>query len=269
MAYEWLIEGLRETWSQTASLVSSVEARDLDRPTPCPGWTIRDVVSHLIGFELMLAGAPMPEMLIEQPSHVKNDIGKINEAFVEARRSNNKEEVLSEFRAVCDASIQRLEAMNEEDWVAPSWSPEGEVPYHRFMETRILDSWIHLQDLRDALAQPQDDHGIGEEIVVNRFESYLPYVVGKKAQAPDGTRVRVNLIGRLGRNIDIEVVDGRARAATEPGEPSVEITTPVALFWRRAAGRISAEAFLQADDTNVRGDRHLASRIADGLATMI
>lgn len=269
MAYEWLIAGLRETWAQTASLVSSIEPRDLDRETPCPGWSVRDVVSHLIGFELMLAGAPMPEALSEQPPHVKNDIGKINEAFVAARRNHSQDEIVAEFRAVSDASLQRLEAMSDEAWEAPSWSPEGEVPYHRFMETRILDSWIHLQDLRDALAQPQDDHGIGEEIVVNRFESYLPYVVGKRAQAPEGTRVRLNLIGRLGRNIDVEVVDGRARAATEPGEPAVEITTPVALFWRRAAGRISAEAFLRAAETDVRGDSALASRIAEGLATMI
>ena len=269
MAYEWLIEGLRETWSQTASLVSSIDARGLDRETPCPGWSVRDVVSHLIGFELMLAGEPMPEALSEQPPHVKNDIGKINEAFVQSRRHRSQDEIVTEFRSVCAASLQRLEAMSDEAWEAPSWSPEGEVPYHRFMETRILDSWIHLQDLRDALAQPQDDHGIGEEIVVNRFESYLPFVVGKRAQAPEGTRVRLNLIGRLGRNIDVEVVDGRARAASEPGEPTVEITTPVALFWRRAAGRISAQAFLQAEETDVRGDKELAARIADGLATMI
>jgi uncharacterized protein (TIGR03083 family) len=269
MPYEWLIDGIAETWSKTDALLNSMSEGDLERPTPCPGWSVRDVVSHLIGFELMLAGVPAPELPGEVPEYVRNDIGKINEAFVYERRDRSKSEMLEEFREVTRATLLRLEGLDQAAWELVGWSPEGQAPYHRFMETRILDSWIHLQDLRDALALPEDDHGIGEEIVINRFEAALPYVIGKKAQAPEGSRVRVNLEGRFGRSIEIEIQDGRARAAEGPGEPNLEISTPVALFWRRAAGRISGEAFLQATETNVQGDRHLAQRIADALAIMI
>lgn len=217
----------------------------------------------------MLSGAPLPELVGDVPEYVKNDIGKFNEAFVQSRRTLTRDALLSEFQTVTRHSLDRLESLGDAEWEAQSWSPEGEVPYHRFMETRILDSWIHLQDLRDALAQPLDDHGIGEDIVVNRFEAALPYVIGKRAGAPEGTRVRVNLLGRVGRSTDVVVRDGRARASSEPGEPDLEITTPVALFWRRAAGRISAGAFLEAGETHVLGDADLARRIADGLAVMI
>ena len=269
MAYEWLTQGLQTTWDEIVRLVRPLPEADLDRLTPCPGWSVRDVVSHLIGFELMLAGTPLPEFEGDMPEYVKNDIGKFNEAFVQTRRSYGRDELLDEFQEVSRQSIERLAAMSDEAWEAQSWSPEGEVPYHRFMETRILDSWIHLQDLRDALAQPLDDHGIGEEIVVNRFEAALPYVIGKRAGAPEGTRVRFNLIGRVGRSTDVVVTDGRAKASSEPGEPNLEITTPVALFWRRAAGRISAGSFLEASETHVLGDPELARRIADGLVVMI
>jgi hypothetical protein len=51
--------------------------------------------------------------------------------------------------------------------------------------------------------------------------------------------------------------------------PTLEITTPVALFWRRAAGRISAAAFLAASATDVRGDQATASAFADALVIMI
>ena len=51
--------------------------------------------------------------------------------------------------------------------------------------------------------------------------------------------------------------------------PTLEITTPVALFWRRAAGRISAAAFLAASATDVRGNHALASAFADALVIMI
>ncbi|CAB4867981.1 unannotated protein [freshwater metagenome] len=269
MPYEWLIEGLETTWSSTDLLLSSVDESDLDRPTPCPGWTVRDVVSHLIGFELLLAGTAAPEFLGAMPEHVRNDIGKINEAFVFERRHRSKTEIMEEFRQVTRAALARLRGLDQAAWEVVGWSPEGQAPYHRFVETRILDSWIHLQDLRDALALPEDDHGIGEEIVVNRFEAALPYVIGKRAQAPEGSRIRLNLEGRVGRSVEIEVLEGRAQGAKGPGEPTLEISTPVALFWRRAAGRISSEALLQAAETNIRGDRVLAQRIAEALAIMI
>jgi len=51
--------------------------------------------------------------------------------------------------------------------------------------------------------------------------------------------------------------------------PTLEITTPVALFWRRAAGRISAAAFLAASATDVRGDHTAAGAFADALVIMI
>jgi hypothetical protein len=134
----------------------------------------------------------------------------------------------------------------------------------------VLDSWIHLQDIRDALLQPEDDHGAGEEIVVNRFESALPFILAKKMQSPDGTTLQVNLSGRQARAIFLELRDGRARALVSLAQPAtLEVTTPVALFWRRCAGRISAEAFLGASATDIRGNRDLAASFAENLSIMI
>ena len=269
MAYEWIIDALENTWDETSRVVAALDDRQFAAPTPCPGWSVRDVVSHLVGFELMLAGEPLPPTPEIRPDYVKNDIGAINEGFVIERRGRSRDEVVSEFRHVTSAALERLRALSDEQWDVVGWSPEGNAPYHRFMETRLLDSWIHLQDIRDAIAMPSDDHGVGEEVVLNRFEAALPYVVGKRAKAPEGTRVRLNISGRAARSTDVVVVDGRARAAEAPGEPDVEITTPAALFWRRCAGRISADSFLAASATDVRGDRQLARAIADGLAIMI
>ena len=95
-------------------------------------------------------------------------------------------------------------------------------------------------------------------------------MLGKKAGAPDGSLVQINLSGRLARSILIGVENGRASALERTSEvPAMELTTPVALFWRRAAGRISAEAFLRASATDVRGDETLARSFADALAIMI
>lgn len=270
MAYEWIIDALETTWTSIDRLLRPLPAASYDAPTPCPGWSVKDVLSHLVGFEKMLHGEPVPVFEGTWPEYVHNPIGEFNEAFVRANRDRPGPEVLDDFRVQCARSIAALLALNDARWEKVGWSPEGERPYHRFQETRVVDSWIHLQDIRDALLVPEDDHGPGEEIVVNRFESALPYIVGKRMKSPDGTLVRVNLSGRLARSVLIGVVDGRAVAISDSAEtPTVEITTSVALFWRRAAGRISAAAFLAASATDVRGDQAMAIAFADALVIMI
>ncbi len=270
MAYEWITEALEETWGALERLMDPQPASAYERQTCCPGWSVRDILSHLIGFELMLRGEPVPAREGPWPEHVRNVVGELNEAFVEVYRQVPGPEVLELFRRTTRISLEHLRSLSDEAWSKVGWSPEGDRPYFRFMETRVLDSWIHLQDVRDALLEPADDHGSGEEIVVNRFESALPFVLGKKMHAPEGTVLRLNLSGRLARSVVIGVEAGRARALDEPvRDVTLEVTTPVVLFWRRAAGRISAEAFLSASATQVRGNALQARDFAEALAIMI
>jgi hypothetical protein len=194
----------------------------------------------------------------------------MNEAYVQSFRTLAGPEVLELFRVTTERSLELLRTLNDAQWEKVGWSPEGDRPYHRLQETRVLDSWIHLQDIRDALLEPGDDHGPGEEIVINRFEAALPYVFAKRAQASEGTLARINLSGRLARSVILRVEGGRAQTVTSTAAvPNFEITTPAALFWRRAAGRISADAFLRASATDVRGSTSLARAFANGLAVMI
>ena len=270
MAYEWIIDALDETWSSLERLMRAQPDAAYQRSTSCPGWSVQDVISHLAGFELLLRGDAPPAHQAPWPDYVRNPIGELNEAFVEYFRALSGPEVLALFRQTAGDSLTRLRALDDDSWERVGWSPEGERPYHRFMETRVLDSWIHLQDVRDALLEPADDHGSGEEIVINRFEAALPYVVGKKMNAPEGLVLRLNLSGRLARSVVIGVTQGRAVVWGQDAPPvNLEITTPVALFWRRAAGRISAEAFLAASATQVRGNVGVARAFAEALSIMI
>jgi len=270
VAYEWIVDALDQTWTSIDQVVRPQPPEAYEALTACPGWTVRDILSHILGFEQVLRGAPVPEYEGEWPAHVRNPIGELNEAIVAAHRNEPGIAVLDLFRETTRESLAALRALSDQRWEKVGWSPEGERPYHRFMETRVVDSWIHLQDIRDALLQPEDDHGPGEEIVINRFESGLPFVVGKRLNPPEGTLIQLNLSGRLARLVLIEMIDGRATPVTQATRAAdLEISTPVALFWRRAAGRISADAFLNASATDVRGDRDLARRFAESLVIMI
>jgi uncharacterized protein (TIGR03083 family) len=270
MAYEWIVNALDDTWSTIDRVVRPQPPSAYDAPTACPGWSVRDVLSHLLGFEMLVQGSPVPPHDGPWPEYVRNPIGELNEAFVSVYRGEPGIEVLDRFRDISAKALQNLRGLDDDAWEKVGWSPEGERPYHRFQETRVLDSWIHLQDIRDALLEPADDHGVAEEIVVNRFEAALPFVLGKKMKAPEGTVININLTGRLARTIFLEVRDGRAVAlATCEVAPDLELTTPIAVFWRRTAGRISAQAFLNASVSDVRGDRGLAKSFAEALSIML
>ncbi len=269
MAYEWIVDALEETWAQTARTLEGRSERDLDSLTACPGWSVRDVVNHLTGTELYLAGVTVPEVTGPWPSHVRNSLGEMNEAFVASRRHLAASEVLIDFRDATRATLTSLRTLSPSQWASESWSPQGPRPLHQFQEMRVLDSWIHLQDIHDALLEPTDDHGLGEEMVVNRFEAALPYVWARSVGASEGELLRLNLIGRLGRSIQVQVRGGRGVAVPATGDtPQVEISTPVALFWRRMAGRINAEAFLRASATDVRGEREITQRLAQSLSVL-
>ena len=62
-ASEPVIGQLGEVWGSTVEACAGLSPGDWERPTECPGWSVRDQLSHLIGIERSLMGdaAPMLE----------------------------------------------------------------------------------------------------------------------------------------------------------------------------------------------------------------
>ena len=142
-------------WQSISELAESFSDEDWKTVTECPGWTVQDQVVHIIGIERTLLGDPTPE--VDLPSdlpHVKNDVGAMNEAWIESRRGHSGAEVLAEFREVTAERLRRVSAMSDDELGAPTPSPVGEVPYRDFLAVRVFDSWIHEQDIRRALGRP-------------------------------------------------------------------------------------------------------------------
>ena len=267
--YEWLVSGLQATWEALGRTLEGRADESFDARTPCPGWSVRDILSHLIGIERVIQGEPWPTPIEPRPDYVHNDLGALNEAMVQQRRHLSGRVVLDEFTTVTARSLERLRGLDLEEWEREGWSPEGPRPHYRFQESRLLDSWIHLQDVRDALLEPGDDHGAGEDVVVNRLEAARPFVWGKRVGPPEGSTLRLHLTGRLARSVTLTVLEGRAVPREHAaGSADLEITTPVALFWRRGAGRIGADSFLAASATDVRGSKDLAQGFAEGLSVL-
>ncbi len=263
------VDHLVEVWTSVVTACDRIGPGQWDLPTDCPGWTVRDQVSHLIGVERMLLGEAPPPPLASPPDHVRNGFAELNEPWVEVRRRVPGNEVLAEFISVTGRRIHELRTMPPEGFDVRSWSPVGEVPYRDFLSTRVLDCWAHEQDIRRALGRPGGRNGVGEQAVLDRCEGTMPFVVGKRVAPPDGTSVRFIVTGVLGRQVTVVVSEGRAVAVAADGnEATATLVTDQETFWRLGFGRIDPARALAAGQARVAGDIALGHRVLEAMAFM-
>lgn len=268
--HEPVVDGLAEVWSSFAAACAGIGAAQWDLPTDCPGWTVRDQLAHVIGVERMVMGDGPPPPLEVMPDHVRNEFGALNEPWIAARRATPGPDVLAEFATVTGRRLRELRALPPEAFDVVGWSPVGEVPHREFLVTRVLDCWAHEQDVRRALGRPGGRDGAGEAAVLDRCATTMAYVVGKRVAPPDGTVVRFEVVGALGRPVPVVVDGGRGVVAPDggPDRPTVTLTTDQETFWRLGFGRVDAGTVLASGRVRVDGDALLGRRVLESMAFM-
>jgi uncharacterized protein (TIGR03083 family) len=263
-----VLPALDEQFDAIIELAAGLEPGDWGRPTACPGWSVKDNVAHVIGTESMLAGKPTPEVELGDVSHVRNDIARFNEHWVESYRPGPTAAVLDDLRGIIAERRAALAAMDRADFDAEAMTPAGPDTYGRFMRIRIMDMWMHEQDIREALGRPGHLTGGAPEQSVAEVSAALGYVVGKRVAPPPGTTVRFELTGDLAGRIDLEVTDRARLVAAIEGDPTVVISLPGERFLRIAGGRLS-----DSDDAQMGvvydGDATLGGEIVTNLPFMI
>ncbi len=271
---EPLIARLAEVWRDIATVCDDLDAAQWGTATDCPGWTVHDNVAHMIGTERMLLGEqPAPGSdAAEASAHVRNDIGKVNEQWIETYRSWDGPRLLDEFRSVTGRRLEILSAMTTDEWDHEGFTPEGPGPYRVFMEIRLFDCWYHDQDIREALGRPGFLDGPVADLSVGRIPAKaLGYVVGKKAGAPPGSIVAFEITGAVPLEAAVVVPpEGRAIVSdAPPEEPTVRLAMDRRTFTRLAGGRWSGEHARTHGTVQIDGDAELGNRVVDNLAFTI
>ncbi len=268
---EPVVDLLEAEWAQVTELCAGLTDAEWARPTECPGWSVQDQVAHLVGTESMLAGRPAPGGGDEAGlPHVKNPMGAANEAWVNSMRSAAPAEVLARWREVAQERLRQLRSAPPERFDELGPSPVGQVPYREFMAVRVMDCWSHEQDIRRAVGRPGHRSGPVVEHSLARFVSAMPFVVGKKAGAPDGSTVVFELGGDAARTIAVVVDGGRAKVVDAvPAAPTVRLTMDAETWWCLCLGRWAGPTVRGDGLVAIDGDVALGERIVDGLAFMI
>src|SRR5215469_2920053 len=259
---------LGQEWSVIADLAAGLDDAAWSAPA-LPGWDVHDVLAHMVGTERMLDGATLPQVsgVHEVGEHVRNDIGRANEAWIVSLRDRSHAELLADFRAITAKRLASLTAMSVDEFWAPSWTPAGQATYGRWLEIRVFDCWMHEQDIRAAIGRPGREEGPEAEQSLAEVIGALGYVIGKRGRAPDGSSVLIGLTGPIKRELRV-LTAGRAKVVDSLDEdPTATIALSSSLFLRLAGGRQDPEAAL--DQISLGGDVALARQLATNLAFTI
>ena len=245
-------------------LLSSLAPEEWSRPTACPGWDVQANAAHIIGTEAMILGEPTPEVAVDVGAlpHVRNDIGAFNEAWIVHLADATPEDILAEYRPRVASRLQALAAITPEAWATEGFTPAGQDTHGRFMRIRVMDIWMHEQDIRAAVDRPGHGSGPVVELVLDELQQSMGYVVGKKAGAPDGASVTLALGTR-----DIHVlVEGRAAVVDSlPGPATATLAMTPLQFTRLAGGRTDADAA----SVEITGDEALGGQVLANLGFTI
>jgi uncharacterized protein (TIGR03083 family) len=268
-----VLSGLFAVWDSIDALLDGLPESSWRAATPLPGWDVKAVVSHIIGTESFLSGiaAPEPDCDVSALDHVHNDIGVMNECWVRHLSGESGADVLERFRALTADRRTVLTDMSDDEWNAVMPTPVGMETYGRFMRVRTFDCWMHEQDIRHALSLPSSDDeldGAVSQLALDEIEATTGYVVGKRAKAPDGSRILIELTGPLARSIRVNI-DGRAQVVSDFGgqEPTATIRLDGLQFTRLSGGRPMSPA--RAQDIELGGDKDVAAQVADHLNFVI
>jgi uncharacterized protein (TIGR03083 family) len=241
--------------ARLSELLAGLDPADWDRPSPCPGWSVLGLCSHLVGDDLgFLArhrdghyGTPGPPDASE--SEFIAWLDKLQDEWVRAARRLSP-------RIVADlldwAGPQVAEAMRGEKPRARtadvSWAGTGPVPAWLNHVRELSEYWIHRQQLLQALGRPSDLRADLAGPILDGLRWAYPFRLGE-ALAEPGDTVTISVTG------PVELTCYLVAAATgweyrdAPGArivASLEMTTEEA--WRLltnnlpAAGRASIAA---------------------------
>jgi uncharacterized protein (TIGR03083 family) len=233
-------------------------------PTDLPGWDVHAVAAHTAHLEALLAGRPHDDVEVADAPHAHGAMGQFTEQGVVARRQESPDALIVEIRESATARHTQLLADPPSDPDAPAPGVFGAIGWSTglLLRNRPLDVWMHEQDVRRAIGRPGNLDSAPAVHAVDYLMESLPFVVAKRAQAPAGTVVRLEVAGH---DPVTAVVgdDGRGRRTDgADGDPDLTLATDRESFAVLAGGRRHPEP----GAVRVTGDAELAERILGGMA---
>lgn len=117
-------------------------------PSRCAGWSVQDVVEHLVGVNRFWA-LSMGSALRGEPTRLLADFdpNTVPAAMVEAARGAPPEATLDAFVATNTALAELLEPLDDAAWALLAEAPPGHLALRAVAAHALWDAWVHERDV--------------------------------------------------------------------------------------------------------------------------
>jgi uncharacterized protein (TIGR03086 family) len=154
------IELLRNVVEETTSVIAGVRDDQLGGESPCAGWTVRDVINHIVG------GATIFAMIVEDGSVADSELGRL------AGGDNLGDDPLGAWKT---ASTRALAAFGLPGALERSvLLPFGEMPGAVALSIAVFDVLTHAVDIAWSTGQQIGDTELLETALVMGEQMVTP-----------------------------------------------------------------------------------------------
>ena len=180
---------LEKAFATTGAVLSGVTREQLDGPTPCASWKVRELVNHIVGgtmFFASVAGTGKPPEG-ESPDFSAGDdyVAVFNKGAAQAVEAFSAE-----------GAMDRIMHM-----------PFGDIPGSAFINIAAVDTFTHGWDLARATGQPTnldpalagDLLGVAQSFLPDAMRGPEPAPFGPPVEPPAGASPADQLAAYLGR----------------------------------------------------------------------
>ncbi|MFF7330408.1 maleylpyruvate isomerase family mycothiol-dependent enzyme [Streptomyces sp. NPDC008150] len=266
MSLHSTLQPYADAWTHSieaiSELVQPLAEADWNRRTPCPGWSVRDIVSHVIGMDCEMLGDPRPiHTLPRDLYHVTNEHQRYMEMQVDVRRHHTAPEMTSELEYTIIRRNRQLRNENRQPDAKMRGTLGAEVTLEDAMRRHAFNVWVHEQDLRAALGRPGDLDSPGAHVARDVLLEAMPAIVADKAQAPRSSAVVLDVHGPLEflRTIRVDI-QGRGTLETAPAlGPAATLSLDWETYVRLSCGRVALDSV--SDRIKAEGDPELTAAI--------
>jgi uncharacterized protein (TIGR03083 family) len=246
-------------------LLRQLSEQEWSQPTPCEGWTVKDLTQHLLGDEIgkLSRGRdkdtshllpPGPDLVSRLNAH--------NQLWVEATRRMSP-------RLICDlldiTGHQVVQYFKSLDLMAingvVSWAGPDPAPVWFDVAREYTERWHHQQHIREAVQQPGLTEAPFLRPVLDTFVRALPYTF-RSVEAPENTVIELSIVGDAGQSWFLLRKEARWSLFTETSIPPIATTT----IDQKTAWKLFTKGIDKAtakSKASVQGDAGLASHIFD------
>jgi uncharacterized protein (TIGR03086 family) len=178
--------------AETGRIVDGITPDQLDQPTLCTEWSVRDVINHITG------GSTMFAVCVEDGSIPDDLLGQL------IGGDNLGDDYKGAFHAAADRAIAAFGQPGALEKMVKL--PFGEMPAGIALQIAIFDVTTHACDLAKATGQEVKDADVldaaieaGRQMITDDFR--VPGVFGPEQPAPEGAPTADKLLAFAGRKV--------------------------------------------------------------------